>query len=216
MTPKPYLSFSQMTLFERSPELYVEQYIYKKKQRINRNMAYGSQFAEGLESDEATGDPFLDLMAAKLPKFELMDRPVTDEKGIKIYFERDKTNIFVPVLENGKDPIPLLSLPDTAKSDYTAFKEYKTSVRRWTQKMVDESGQIGFYTTAIWLKTGKIPQDIELVNVEVEYDPDGRLRPTGEIWRFPTKRDMTDIIKMTKRIRNAWSGIQELCQKELL
>lgn len=198
LTPRPYLSFSQMTLFEMSPEKYADQYLFGKKQRISRNMAYGSLMAEGLEAEEATGDPLLDLMMARIPKFELMDKPL----------EAD--------LPDGKKMIHLLAKPDTAKSDYTAFKEYKTSVRKWTQKMADDSGQITFYATTIWLKTGNIPQDIELVDVVVGYDPDGRLVPTGDLWRFPTKRTMVDIIKMTGRMKRAWHGIEELCEKSLL
>ena len=198
LTPRPYLSFSQMTLFERSPEAYAEQYLYGIKSHESKNMAYGSMLAKGLEDEEATGDPLLDLVMSRLPKFELMDKPL----------EAD--------LKNGKEIIHLLAKPDTCKADYTAFKEYKTSVRKWTQKMVDESGQIDFYATAIWLKTGKIPQDIELVCAETAYDQDGKLSVTGEIWHFPTKRTMTNVIKTTKRMRAAWKGIQELCQKELL
>ncbi len=198
LTPRPYLSFSQMTLFEMSPEKYADQYLFGKKQRTSRNMAYGSMMAEGLEAEEATGDPLLDLMMARIPKFELMDKPI----------EAD--------LPDGKKVIHLLAKPDTAKSDYTAFKEYKTSVRKWTQKMADDSGQITFYATTIYLKTGKIPQDIELVDVVVGYDPEGRLVPTGDLWRFPTKRTMVDVIKMTGRMKRAWHGIEELCEKSLL
>ena len=36
--------------------------------------------------------------------------------------------------------------------------------------MVDEVGKSHFYATAMWLKTGKIPQDIELVDVVVGYE----------------------------------------------
>lgn len=217
LTPKPYLSFSQMALFEMSPEKYAEQYIYNQKQRISRNMAYGSQLADSLEIKEASGDPLLDLMASRLPKFKLMDKPILDSKGIEVEFKRHgKTHtITIPALSNGKDHIPLLAIPDSVKNDYSAFYEYKSSVRKWTQKMADDSGQITFYTTTIWLATNKIPIDIELVNVETTYQEDGRLTVTGNMFRFPTKRTMTDIIKMTSRIRNAWAGIKELCQKEL-
>lgn len=187
-----------MTTFEMSPQKYADQYLFGMKQRISRNMAYGSLMADGLEDGEASGDPFLDLMMARIPKFELMD----------IAFEAD--------LKDGKKTIRILAKPDTATADYTAFKEYKTSVRKWTQKMADESGQITFYATTVWLKFGFIPQDIELVNVQVAYEADGSLRPTGELWRYPTKRTMVDIIKMTARMKRAWHGIQELCQKELL
>jgi len=187
-----------MTTFEMNPQDYIDQYIYNKKRRISRNMAYGTVLADGLEHGEATGDIMLDIMMAKIPKFELRD----------IAFE-------VP-LKHGKKTITLLAKPDTYKADMSAFKEYKSSTRKWTQKMVDTSGQITFYATCMYLKTGKIPEDIELVDMQVMYTPEGRLQPTGDIWTFKTERSMVDIIKMTARMRKAWDGITELCEKELI
>lgn len=219
ITPRPYLSFSQMSTFEMSKEKFKEQYLYGHKQRISKNMAYGSKMADGLENEEATGDVVLDMMMAKIPKFELMDKPIEDKKGKEIEYSRGKKPIKVKVptlYVDGKNDIPLLAFPDTAKKDDTAFKEYKTSVRKWTQKMADDSGQITFYTTCYWLKTGKLPEDIELVNVQVEYAEDGSIRPTGEMWRYKTTRTMVDVIKMTSRIKKAWRGIKELCEEELL
>lgn len=198
MTPRPYLSFSQMTLFEMNPRKYVDQYIYKNKQRISRNMAYGTVMADALENDELSGDPALDLMMMKIPKFELRDKA----------FEVD--------LPEGKKTIRILCKPDTMKADMTAFKEYKSSTRAWTQKMADNSGQITFYATGMWLKTYKIPQDIELVCVVVKYNEDGSLTPTGELVRYRTHRTLVDIIKMTSRMKRAWSGINKLCESELL
>lgn len=205
-----------MTTFERSPELYAERYLYGAKQRISRNLAYGSQLAEGLENGEASGDPLLDLVASRLPKFELMDRPVEDQNGIEIYDPNDKKNYTVPFLVHGKERIPILAKPDTTKADYSAFKEYKTSVRKWTQKMCDESGQVSFYATAIWLTTKKIPTDIEFAVAELRYDEAGRLEPTGNILRFRTRRTMSDVIKMTARVRRTWDGIGKLVDSELL
>lgn len=216
MRPRPYLSFSQMTTFEQSEERFIAQYVYNERQRTSRNMAYGSLMADGLESDEMTGDPLLDLVIARLPKLEVMDKPIECRGGVRTLFERDKKYYHIPVLENGKDPIPLMAVPDTAQKDYSAFKEYKTSVRQWTQRMADESGQVTFYATTVWIATKHIPTDIELVNAQVEYDEDGRLRPTGEILRFKTKRSMADVLKMTARIRKAWVGIEKLCNNELL
>lgn len=187
-----------MSLFERSPEEWADYYLYDKRPKVSKNMRFGSDLADGLEAGEATGDPLLDLMASKLPKFELMDIPV------------------VAWLKDKKEEIQLLAKPDTCKADYSAFKEYKTSVRKWTQKMVDESNQITFYAMVIWLKTGKIPQDIELVDVQTAYTENGGLTVTGEMWRFPTKRSMTDIIKMTARARRTWAGIKKLVEQELL
>lgn len=408
-----------------SPEKFVDEYLYGQKQRISRNMQYGSILADGLMLEEANGDPLLDLMASRLPKLDLMDKAVEDPKGVWVTFKRDNKEVTacVPVLKNKGDDIPILALPDsmsticptclrntwdmvewknekqqgtickrsqsstklensgiksnqgqntsqcmeegtqinqrlekgiypveqgnegnnesmeqgqevldrnskenerikngdkvatihsrsqgknkqsseswenerrsknkkhniiseleksnngtrqldvsnlqekrrettsgshqtirsiskTSSRDgkrkdtlcgmpqknryisernkycqtchgepYTRFFEYKTSVRKWTQKMVDESGQITFYATAIWLAKGFIPKDIELVNIETAYEDDGRLTVTGNMFRFPTHRSMADVIKMTKRMRDAWKGICELCEKELI
>lgn len=207
-----------MTTYEMSPRKFIDQYIYGKKQRVSRNMAYGSLMAQSLEDEEFSGDPLLDIMITKVPKLDIHDKPIQCENGIEVMFSQRGKNelVKVPFLLDGKEKIPLLAVPDTAAKGYVAFKEDKTSVRKWTQKMADESGQITFYVTAIYLGYGFICEDIELINVPVEYQEDGSLSPTGEIIRYRTKRDMVDIIKMTKRIKKAWKGIGELAQAELL
>lgn len=215
MTPRPYLSQSQLVLFEQSPEKYLERYLDDKQMRANKNMLYGSKLANGLENDEATGDPLLDMMMAKMPKFERMDLPVEDSRGTEVSYRKGKT-AHIPILWDGKVAIPLLALPDTATSDYRAFKEYKSSVKKWTQEQVDESAQVTFYATAIHCATGFIPDDIELVCVIVAYEDDGSLQPTGEMYVYKTKRTMVDILKMRKRIKKCWRSINELFDKELL
>ena len=211
-----YLSCSSMCTFEMSPEKFASKYLYGEKERITRNIHYGKLLADGMENDEATGDPLLDLMASRLPKYDLADKVIESDGGVEIINPHDGKKYKVPFLQDGKEKIPLVAKPDSAKSDYTAFLEYKTSTRKWSQRMADDSGQITFYATAMWLATVKIPQDIELVNVPVAYQEDGRLAPTGEMYRFPTRRSISDVIKMTGRMRKAWSGIHELCEKELI
>ena len=200
LTPRTYLSFSSMTLFERSPEQWADQYLYGKKQRISRNMALGSALADSLESGEATGDPVLDLMASKLTKYELRDVAIMAE------------------LPNKKKPIKILIKPDTCRQDMSAIVEYKSSVRAWTQKMCDESAQKGqtcFYAMGIWLNKKKIP-DIKFQIVETRYEEYGRVVPTGEVFTLNTKCSVSDILKMTARARRAWAEIEKLCEKELL
>ena len=217
LTHRPYLSYSAMVLFEYSPKRFADKYLFKSDKKFtSKNMDYGKMMADGLENDEFSGDPVLDMMMTKIPKFELMDKITEDhKKGIEIIYEYDKKQYKAPYIQDGKIKIPLLSKPDTAKADYSGFKEYKTSIRKWTQKMVDESGQITFYATAIWMVTGKIPQDIELVNVQTKYNND-EVVATGNMFVFKTKRNMIDILKMTSRIKKCWKGIIELCEKELI
>lgn len=204
-------------MFEYSPEKFIEHYIYGKQERISRNMAEGSKVADALMAEEATGDPLLDMMIVRFPKFERMDLAVEDPNGPEVEYVRKKKTIkaHIPALKDKNGDIPLLALPDTATNSFDKFKEYKTGVRKWTQNLADGSDQITFYATAIWLATGKIPEDIELVNGVFEYQEGGTLQPTGEILRFPTKRDLPRVLKMTKRIRNNWAGIKEVYKKEL-
>ncbi len=198
ITPRNYISYSQLVLIERSPELYIQQYIYGKKPKGSINMDFGSKMANALETGNGSEDVILDLMIAHLPKFELMD----------IAFEAD--------LQDGKEKIKVLAKPDTYKKDLSALKEYKTSVRNWTQKMADESDQITFYCTVIWLLTKKIPE-CELVQVKTRYRGNkGQIEATGEILRFPTSRKMIDIIKMCTRIKRGWKKIKEVSEKELI
>lgn len=201
MMPRPYLSWSSMDLFERNPERWKQIYIYDEQNRINQGMAFGRQMAEGLESGEATGDPILDLIMARLPKFEIMDQ------------------IFDAELKDGKKIITIRAKPDTMKSDFSAFKEYKTGQSAWTQKQVDNFGQITFYATAMFLKTGKIPQDIELVHILTEKEDkdalDAKIGATGQIKRYPTKRNTAQILKMMGGMQKAWRGMQKLVEDEL-
>lgn len=195
MTPQGYISWSQLTLWESSPERYKEKYLYGKKTPVNRGMAFGKKMADGLEHDELTGDMALDLMMAQIPKFEIMDQEFRAE------------------IKNGKDTIFILAKPDTMRKDMTAFKEYKTGVARWTRKKVDECGQITFYAMAMWLESGKIPQDIELVDIATKMSLDGKIEVTGDIYRHPTKRTMADILKMMVRAKKCWAGINKLMEE---
>lgn len=218
----PYLSYSSMVLFEVNPEEWIQKYIYNKTRRPNRNMLYGSMLADAMEKEELSGDLVLNLMMSKLPKYDLADKVIEDKKnGVEVLNPHDGKKYIVPTLKNGKEYIPLLAKPDSAKSDYSAFIEYKTSTKKWTKKMVDEFGQVTFYALAMAIvnggaERGLIPQDIEFVVVKTKYTDGGHLVPSGELWRCITTRSRLDLIKMTSRIRKAWAGIQTLVEKEVL
>jgi len=183
-------------------------------------MAFGKKMAEGLENEETTGDEVLDTVMTLIPKFETRDKILEDDKGVEVdYYDQEKKEVIkvkLPVLKNGKEVIPILIKPDTNKLDLTAFKEYKSSQTRWTKKQVDESVQITFYAMGMYLKTGKIPYDIELVEVETRTNTEGRIEATGQIYRHPTTRSMGQILNMMVRAKKAWSIINKICEEELL
>jgi hypothetical protein len=198
MTPRPYLSWSSLNLLEKNPEQWKKVYLYNERMGTNRGMAFGKQMADGLENDEATGNAILDMVMTKIPKFEIMDKE------------------FMAEIKNGKEVIPILCKPDTMKADMTAFKEYKTSQSKWSKKKVDESGQVTFYAMGMFLKTGKVPGDIELVEIETKSGLDARIEATGAIYRHPTVRTVGQILNMIVRAKKAWVEINRICEEELL
>ena len=197
---RPYLSYSQLVTVENGAKQYIEKYVYGWEQRVSRAMAYGSKFADSLEKGEDTGDVALDIMTAQLPKFEMADVPFMTE------IPGDKKN----------ETVPVLIKMDSWKKDLSAFKEYKTGTTKWTQKKVDDSGQITFYAMGAYLKTGKIPQDIELIHLPTEYDVYGMPHLTGEMHRFPTKRSLVQILRMMVKARKAWNTIGKILEEEVI
>lgn len=194
--PKEHFSWNQLLTWEKSRELYKENYfgINPRKPLINRGMAKGKQMADALVNGELSGDEILDTVIVRLPKFEVMDIPFLVEMKIE------------------KDKMPLWIQPDSYKEDLSEYLEYKTSQTVWTKKQADEHRQIDFYDVGIYIKTGKIPKhSIIDVRTQKEFpeDKDSRLITTGEFKVIKTERSLTDILKMMKRIKKAIKEISE-------
>jgi len=214
-----------MNLFESNIESWKRVYLYDGKIPVNRGMAFGRKMADGLENDEITGDAVLDLVMEQIPKFEIMDKIVEDKNGISIeikdYNDGKIKEYLLPVLKNGKQfEVPLLAKPDTMKKDLSAFKEYKTGQEPWTRKKVDEFGQITFYATVMFIISGKIPHDIELVHIstqkEVKGCVDSKIEATGMIYRYKTTRNMSQILNMMVRMKKAWISIGQVTEEALM
>ena len=92
---------------------------------------------------------------------------------------------------------------------YLTLIEIKTG-RQWTQKMVDTSSQLTFYSALIWLKYGRLPSKILLHWAKTIINEDGELKINGEITTFETTRTLSDIILMRGRINSAWEGIKQM------
>lgn len=198
ITPNPYLSWSQLDLFEHSPEMYAQVYIHGKKRPVNKAMLYGGEFANHLESGEMTGSILTDLAISRVPKLDISEYKL--EATVKI---DDKTEI------------PVLCYIDSISNDLTRLYEYKTGKARWDQKRVDQHGQLTFYAMALREVTGKIPESIQLIWIQTDNDELGKIVPTGEVYIFNSRQTMSDILKMKVRVKSAWRGIQQLVEREL-
>lgn len=197
LTPRPYLSWSSMSLFENDEERWVRHYIEGQTLPINRGMALGKLLAESLEHDKLSGDPMLDIVAAQLPKLDTPEAELTTSfthKGLTV---------------------PLLIKVDTAAKTWEAFIEYKSGpAGNWNQKKA-EDGQTLFYSTAIWCATKKIPTGT-LAHAITQYDENGRPAFTGEIKPYHFQHTLADILKMQLRMAKAWEGIIRVTQEHLL
>jgi len=198
MTPRPYLSWSQMQLLERSPEKYREVYIEGKPSFTNAAMGFGSKVGKYLEDDDLSGDAAIDLVLSQMPRLQIPEYEIH------------------AILPNGKQPVPLIAKLDSAQKDLSRVFEYKTGMTKWTQTKADAAGQLTFYATVIYLITKKLP-DLELIWAQTEREEGSAVITfTGEIKRFKTQRHMGEIIRMMQRMRDAQETIQKMTEEALI
>lgn len=191
ITPRPYLSWSQLLVYERSPKEYIQIYLYGKKFE-NEATRLGSKLADALEDlEKDSGNEALEFLKIIMPT-----------KGVP-EFE----------IEADLEGIPLFGKLDRFHEESMSLREVKSG-KKWTQKMVDELGQITFYCLLIWLKYRKFPNEIVLDWVPTTRGKKGELVFTCEPVSFATTRTMKDLVVMAGRIKQAWEGIQKLIKEE--
>jgi len=189
-TPRPYLSFSQLSLWERDKELYRRSYIEGIKQPENQYLRLGKALADRLETGVKTNNKLIEYLDIFMPTYP------------KIEFE----------IEADFEGIPVLGKLDGFKRRGLIIGEYKTG-KKWNQSMVDKSTQLTFYAMLVWLKYKRMPSEICLHWAKTEINEDGKLVINGDIKTFKTIRTVSDIILMRGRIKKCWDGIQEMCSK---
>ncbi len=188
-TPRPYLSYSQLRLFERSANLYKEVYIDGVRMKANAAMDLGKKLADRMEFDEESDDRMIEHLSIYLPRYEHHEYEIAGEiSGVPVFGKLDGFTEFD--LDIG---------------------EYKTG-KLWTQSMVDKDDQLTFYAMLVWIRFKRLPEKIRLHWCPTEI-VDGQVRPTGEIKTFSTTRRMADIIKMAGRVIKTWKAIINLCQQ---
>ncbi len=189
-TPRPYLSWSQLQLFERSPERYKEIYIDGRENLTNDFLELGKEMAEALEKGKSE-NPIISHLLTFLPSYP------------KVEFE----------MKAKVEGIPILGRLDGFNPQKGILGEFKTG-KKWTQSMANKLGQITFYTLLYRLKYKKMPKEILLHWARTD-NSDGELKLTGEIKTFKTQRSTSDLINFIPRIKNAWNGIIKLSNEKI-
>ena len=183
---RDYLSWSQLNIWEKNPNLYYEIYVLGLEAPYTKWMKKGKDLAEYLKNGgEADND--VKSIAKLIPTYP--------EKEFEIKAKLNKN-------------INLLGYLDSFDPKELKIYEYKTG-KKYTQKMANKLGQLDFYALLVYLKYKKLPKSIKLIWIETETQDDNVVF-TGKIKTFEVKKTMKDIIKISSRIKKAKQGIDEM------
>lgn len=196
ISPRGYLSWTQISLWLRSPELYKKHYFYGEDEYKNERMDFGSKVSTALETGEESDDDLVNMLVALLPKY---DKP---ECEIKVPFTTPHGEVV------------LLGKMDTYRDVPLAFREYKTGTTKWTQKMAEGHKQLVHYATILWLLYKQIP-GCHLDWAQTKIEEDGSVGLTGQIKSFEVKITMKDILQYLATVGRVAKEIDEAYRKEL-
>lgn len=187
--PRPYLSWSQYSLWKRDPRLYYRRYILNEAPEFTEALDFGKRLATALEKNEETGDLMIDQAMIFLPSVK------TREHEIKVEL----------------DDIPIMGVLDGFDPDTYSIDEFKSGKTKWCQSMVDKHGQLTFYTLLVYLQYKKLPKYIRLHH----WNTDPKSKWYGKFRTFETKRSMPELLDMGVDIKHCWEEIQQMVLDEL-
>ncbi len=193
-TPKPYLSQSQIYLWENNPEEYKERYFRGKKFESTVYMDLGKEVALALEKGESE-DEIISLLITTFPAYPLREEPLR------------------VTLKDGKEEIHLLAILDGIDFDQEILGDYKTG-KKWTKKQAQESRQLRFYHLCYFLKTGKMLKKLFIHWAETAWIED-ELRLTGNVQTFEVTHNRLDLLKEQMAVKKAYKEISAAYAKEL-
>lgn len=195
-TPREYLSWSQMELFERSPKMYTEVYLYGLRIVATKYMIKGTEMDKALEDPKIREEIESDLDNNMAQALVFM--PNYPEKQKKVWATWEG--------------IPMYGKFDGYDSVTNTIGEVKTGTY-WSKNKAQDHGQLKFYAVMMWLNTGEIP-NIKLHWAETYVKEDGEIDYTGKVKTFDVVLTVQDLVKFYSRVRDAWEGIKKLTRKE--
>lgn len=182
------LSWSAISSFQYSKEQWYRKYIQGITDPANSAMKFGKEWGERIASDPS--------YMPEIPRH----------------------SVFEYKLEVALGGIPLIGYIDSYEP-HTHLLEYKSHGKNgWTQKRVDEHGQIDMYVLMLHLLHGVQPKDLEIKLVAVQTQENGdfsiSLSGTPPVI-FETKRTTKDILRFANIIKDTVSDMQSYSQFRL-
>lgn len=184
----PTLSWSSVSAWEWDREEWYDQYVLGNRIVPNATMLAGIKIGQKLCTH---------------PKFlPVVPRPSIYEHTLKVML--------------GK--IQLTGHMDGWTAEELILDEYKTSTnpKRWTQKKVDNHGQLTFYCLLLWLNDGIKPEDIRIRLSAILTEEKGEkvvLSKDKIVKTFETKRTMVDLVKFMSYLEKVYNEMNEYVQK---
>jgi len=170
--PKKYLSFSQITLWEKSKDTYRKQYYDPNYQGYPPTvyMRFGNEVTEAMERGE-------DWV-----------RFIPHEKE----FERK--------LEGVIDGVPFVAYIDTINSLINKFKEQKSTMKRWSKKKIDDHFQLDLYSLFLEYIDGFVEDECDLVWVETRKKEKGEIKKGLSNQGPKIELELTGNFEVTPRV----------------
>jgi hypothetical protein len=200
LNPRGYLSWTQVSLFEQSPQKYKEKYILGNLDTFTNDfMKVGSQFASALEDNETTGDETMDLVISQIVKYA-----------------KSEYKLVAPFKTKFGEIVLLGKLDTFEDSPTLKFREYKTGSVKWTQSKAEKHGQLLHYASLIWLTYKRLPNEIWLDWIPTKRESDGVVRLTGEpIVPFKVNIGLTQVLEYMARVTKVAVAIDQMMRQEL-
>lgn len=191
LSPRGYISFSQLSMWEKDPNLYYQIYVDGMDMIRTPYLNLGTRLDEAIQKGkDEFGDTMINYLVMMLPRYPKMQHRIeVDFEGVPL----------VGVLDGFND----------SNKKKLICGEHKSG-KNWTQSLADKSDQITIYNLMVWLKYGIIPFENHLHWAKTKVNDEDELFFTGDIKDFKTTREMKDLILMGGRIHKAYNEIKEM------
>lgn len=182
-------SWSQLSSFEYDPEQWFKSYFLGEKEKPSREMLFGSAFAKSIEHGTCAVPGLLEALQKR------------KEYPFKVMYEG----------------IALVGFADAFNEETLRdLDEVKTGKAAWTQKRVDEHGQITMYCFMNYIAHKVKAEEVrcrlfwlptrETGDFEIDF-----VRPVKPVC-FSTKRSMKDCLRFGGRINNTRHLMERFAQ----
>lgn len=185
------LSWTAISSFEYDKDQWFNKYVLGKPTPITPELEFGKKFADAIEAGKPMS-PVTILSKVEQP-FEVMFGDIS-LVGYADTFDKD------------------------TKKHIGEFKTGKTK-NPWTQKRVDEHGQITMYCLMNLITNKVKPEDTKLFLEWCPTQENGdytiSLIDPNDVRHFDTKRTMLDIVNFMQRIKNVTQEMESYAQFKL-